>query len=691
MVCKDTQARITTLQLPPHHDRRPPRLHPPRALSVQRCRCMRVIANSSAILDEIEPASQPTAFSMTSSPRQRMSGVFALKPNLPDVDQHFESHSHCSSSAIASKRPVLLSPSTRTSSPSAEDPVALRINNVPSRGNVSSVFALSWLLLPAKRLNVLNAHHRPPARDARVIVFDPASRSGQGSMRGMQLLMDKDRRGQMDGALRKERGAARSRPPAHRRPRERAGAGEGRSSWTTRPNARHCPPACLPGKEGGEAQENNTTALRPRIVDPVSGLGRGRMRVRLPMQLGVAPPTGGGAGASAGKEGGVRMGMRVRALVYADERTKEGAEEYGEASPLNSSQPSTASRSSTRPIPGDSSPPQSPAPSPSPTSASPTPRAPTAVLRPTVGVVLLDGVDACEINLKDLRTQIGLVAQEPTLFNASVGENIAYRLLNSAYAAASDAEKQRRIEEACVQRVFLLSGGQKQRITITHAIVADPKILLLDEATSALDTASEGIVQRALDNAQAGAWEDVTIANRLSTVKDADAIYSTFRHSRKPPRLRRRPRRLAVLTEEQLAPCAAALGALFRASVRALNSPLVTEVLNAIRPGRGPGTHTRSATSMRYIFARGSASCWVAPGIFASLFGSVSAAACTTALPKIQEERHINIFRTIVIPTLFLLVCLNHNGVARGGASEGAPVVAPAGTPWGAPQGVTES
>ncbi|KAJ7844325.1 hypothetical protein B0H13DRAFT_2364291 [Mycena leptocephala] len=148
--------------------------------------------------------------------------------------------------------------------------------------------------------------------------------------------------------------------------------------------------------------------------------------------------------------------------------------------------------------------------------------------------------------------------------------------------------------------------------------------------------------------------EDVTIANRLSTVKDADAIYSTFRHSRKPPRLRRRPRRLAVLTEEQLAPCAAALGALFRASVRALNSPLVTEVLNAIRPGRGPGTHTRSATSMRYNFARGSASCWVAPGIFASLFSSVSAAACTTALPKIQEEHHINIFRTIVIPTLFV-------------------------------------
>lgn len=144
---------------------------------------------------------------------------------------------------------------------------------------------------------------------------------------------------------------------------------------------------------------------------------------------------------------------------------------------------------------------------------------------PDAGAVLLDGVDVREINLKHLRAQVGLVAQEPALFNASVRENVAYGLLNSAYADASDAEKQRRIEEACVQanadtfvrglpqgydtlvgeRGFLLSGGQKQRIAIARAIVADPKILLLDEATSVLDTASKGIVQRALDNARAGA------------------------------------------------------------------------------------------------------------------------------------------------------------------------------------------
>ncbi|KAF7355943.1 hypothetical protein MVEN_00923500 [Mycena venus] len=163
---------------------------------------------------------------------------------------------------------------------------------------------------------------------------------------------------------------------------------------------------------------------------------------------------------------------------------------------------------------------------------------------PGAGVVRLDGVDLRELNIKWLRSQIGLVAQEPVLFNATVRENVAYGLLNSQYEDAPEEEKTRRIEEACVQanadtfvrglpqgydtfvgeRGFLLSGGQKQRIAIARAIVANPKILLLDEATSALDTASEGIVQRALDNARAGRT-CVTIAHRLSTVKDADAIY----------------------------------------------------------------------------------------------------------------------------------------------------------------------
>ncbi|KAF7369875.1 hypothetical protein MSAN_00616700 [Mycena sanguinolenta] len=163
---------------------------------------------------------------------------------------------------------------------------------------------------------------------------------------------------------------------------------------------------------------------------------------------------------------------------------------------------------------------------------------------PDSGVVRLDGTDVRELNIKYLRSQIGLVAQEPALFSATVRENVAYGLLNSKYEDASEAEKFARIQAACVQanadtfvrglpqgydtlvgeRGFLLSGGQKQRVAIARAIVADPKILLLDEATSALDTASEGIVQRALDNARAGRT-CITIAHRLSTIKDADAIY----------------------------------------------------------------------------------------------------------------------------------------------------------------------
>ncbi|KAJ6452145.1 P-loop containing nucleoside triphosphate hydrolase protein [Mycena vitilis] len=163
---------------------------------------------------------------------------------------------------------------------------------------------------------------------------------------------------------------------------------------------------------------------------------------------------------------------------------------------------------------------------------------------PTAGVVRLDGTDVRELNIKHLRAQIGLVAQEPTLFNATVCENVAYGLLNSWYTDEPEEKRFARIKAACVlanadvfvrglpqgydtlvgERGFLLSGGQKQRIAIARAIVADPKILLLDEATSALDTASEGVVQRALDNARAGRT-CVTIAHRLSTVKDADAIY----------------------------------------------------------------------------------------------------------------------------------------------------------------------
>ena len=143
---------------------------------------------------------------------------------------------------------------------------------------------------------------------------------------------------------------------------------------------------------------------------------------------------------------------------------------------------------------------------------------------PLSGSVRLDGVDIRELNLKWLRTQIGLVSQEPILFSTSIRQNVEYGLVGTPHHNTSPEEKLQLVREACVkanadgficklpdgydtivgERGFLLSGGQKQRVAIARAIVSDPRILLLDEATSALDTQSEGVVQNALDKAAAG-------------------------------------------------------------------------------------------------------------------------------------------------------------------------------------------
>ena len=143
---------------------------------------------------------------------------------------------------------------------------------------------------------------------------------------------------------------------------------------------------------------------------------------------------------------------------------------------------------------------------------------------PLTGSVCLDGSDIRGLNLKWLRSQIGLVSQEPVLFSATIRKNVEHGLVCTPHQNASPEEKLRLVMEACVkanadsfisklplgydtvvgERGYLLSGGQKQRIAIARAIVSDPRILLLDEATSALDTQSEGIVQNALNKAAAG-------------------------------------------------------------------------------------------------------------------------------------------------------------------------------------------
>jgi ATP-binding cassette, subfamily B (MDR/TAP), member 1 len=145
---------------------------------------------------------------------------------------------------------------------------------------------------------------------------------------------------------------------------------------------------------------------------------------------------------------------------------------------------------------------------------------------PSDGAVKLDGVNIKDLNVKWLRSQIGLVSQEPTLFATTIKGNVAHGLINTLHENASEEEKLALVKEACIkanadgfisklplgydtlvgERGFLLSGGQKQRVAIARAIVSDPRILLLDEATSALDTQSEGIVQDALDKAAAGTF-----------------------------------------------------------------------------------------------------------------------------------------------------------------------------------------
>ncbi|XP_068013048.1 ATP-dependent translocase ABCB1 isoform X4 [Melanerpes formicivorus] len=155
---------------------------------------------------------------------------------------------------------------------------------------------------------------------------------------------------------------------------------------------------------------------------------------------------------------------------------------------------------------------------------------------PLEGEVLFDGKNAKSLNIQWLRAQLGIVSQEPILFDCTIAENIAYgdnsRQVSheEVVHAAKEANIHSFIESLpnkystrVGDKGTQLSGGQKQRIAIARALVRRPRVLLLDEATSALDTESEKIVQEALDKAREGRT-CIVIAHRLSTIQNADKI-----------------------------------------------------------------------------------------------------------------------------------------------------------------------
>jgi ATP-binding cassette, subfamily B, bacterial MsbA len=152
----------------------------------------------------------------------------------------------------------------------------------------------------------------------------------------------------------------------------------------------------------------------------------------------------------------------------------------------------------------------------------------------TDGAVCIDGLDVRDLSLASLRSQIGIVTQDPILFNDTIRNNIAYGNLDASESDIMEAAKAayaydfiqvfpEGFDTMVGEKGVRLSGGEKQRICIARALLKNAPILILDEATSSLDTESEQAVQRALDNLMKGRTTFV-IAHRLSTIRNADRI-----------------------------------------------------------------------------------------------------------------------------------------------------------------------
>ena len=153
---------------------------------------------------------------------------------------------------------------------------------------------------------------------------------------------------------------------------------------------------------------------------------------------------------------------------------------------------------------------------------------------PQGGRIEIDGVELGTIKRRALRAGVGIVPQDPILFQGTLKENLRYGKLDATDEEIEDAARMANVEEFAErlpqgydtpigERGVTLSGGQRQRVAIARAILKDPRLLILDEATSALDNRSEALVREALDRLMAGRTT-LVIAHRLSTIQGADRI-----------------------------------------------------------------------------------------------------------------------------------------------------------------------
>jgi ATP-binding cassette subfamily B protein len=153
---------------------------------------------------------------------------------------------------------------------------------------------------------------------------------------------------------------------------------------------------------------------------------------------------------------------------------------------------------------------------------------------PDSGSIRIDGKDYREMSLQDLRRQIGIVLQEPFLFNGTIAENIAYgnpdATLEEVMEAAKAANAHNFIlskpdgyDSLVGEKGAKLSGGERQRVSIARAILHDPRILILDEATSSVDVETEKQIQEAISHLVRGRTT-FAIAHRLSTLRNASRL-----------------------------------------------------------------------------------------------------------------------------------------------------------------------